>query len=750
MLHVFGIRHHGPGCARSLLGAIEALQPDVIVLEAPADVEPVFGLAGHQEMTPPVAMLLYPREEPARSVVYPLAVFSPEWQTLQWAIKNQRPIRAMDLPMSHRLALDAQQSEENLFQPASSVPDVPRWRADPLAVLAEAAGYQDHELWWEEQVERRNNATGLFEAILEAMRAVREEFPETSKKDLLREAFMRKTIRSVIKQGFQNIAIVCGAWHSPFLDQMAIDGKRQGCQIREDNARLKGLPKLKMVATWIPWTHARLAYRSGYGAGVYAPGWYAHLWESAQEAPTRWVVQAARLLRNKDLGASSASIIEARRLADALAALRELRAPGLQELNEAILTVLCHGEAAPLQLIHDKLEIGDRLGAVPPETPSVPLAEDVQRLQKSLRLKPSTQTRVLDLDLRNDYPREQSRMLHRLRILGIHWGEVQSSGSNLSTFHEVWKLAWEPEFAISLIEANLWGNTLLTASSARIIHRAEQSTALEEVVQFLDVAIHADLGSVLPVLIQQIQNTSAVSTDVVQLMNALPALARLVRYGNVRGTETAQLEPVLASILTRVCVGLPAACAAVDDDVAEQIVSGLIQTQQALDILQRVELNDLLHERLQQLIRGEAHGLIRGWATRNLLEQQLLDAGALEQLTSQALSPGNETAQAAAWINGLLRGSGLLLIHQEIVWRVMDRWLAQLPESVFVEMLPVLRRAFANFSPAERRQMGEQVKHFDIRTSPESGSPHPGDLSIDPLRAAKVLPVLARILGASQ
>ena len=186
---------------------------------------------------------------------------------------------------------------------------------------------------------------------------------------------MRKTIRAVGKDGFSNVAVVCGAWHAPVLDAEGIAGKRLGCKIKDDNERLSGLPKVKTTATWIPWTYSRLTYRSGYGAGIHSPGWYAHLWESNDDAPTRWLATAARLLRAKDLDASSASIIEARHLADALAAIREIRSPGLAELTEAILTVLCHGEPAPLRLIRSALEIGDVVGEVPPEMPSVPLAQ---------------------------------------------------------------------------------------------------------------------------------------------------------------------------------------------------------------------------------------------------------------------------------------------------------------------------------------------------------------------------------------
>ncbi len=277
------------------------------MLEGPPDAQDLLSWVAHQDVKPPVAILVYPADEPRRAVYFPLAVFSPEWQTLQWAASNAVPVRFMDLPQSNQLALEkagedqaatAEESDgEEPEDEQNSSPDAPRWRVDPLAIMAEAAGYQDHELWWEDQVERRCDASQLFAAIHEAMTAVRAEFPEVQPRDLLREAHMRKTLRAVTKEGFQNVAVVCGAWHVPVLDAEALAGKRPGCKIKEDTERLSGLPKLKTTATLIPWTYSRLTYRSGYGAGVQSPGWYAHIWNSNDEAPTRWLATAARLLR---------------------------------------------------------------------------------------------------------------------------------------------------------------------------------------------------------------------------------------------------------------------------------------------------------------------------------------------------------------------------------------------------------------------------------------------------------------------
>ena len=65
--HLFGIRHHGPGCARSLRLALEALNPDIVLIEGPPDAQEVLPLMRHKAMTPPVALLIYAPDTPVQS-----------------------------------------------------------------------------------------------------------------------------------------------------------------------------------------------------------------------------------------------------------------------------------------------------------------------------------------------------------------------------------------------------------------------------------------------------------------------------------------------------------------------------------------------------------------------------------------------------------------------------------------------------------------------------------------------------------
>ena len=80
-VHVLGVRHHGPGSARSVAAALAELRPDAVLIEGPADAGPLLKLAAAEGMTPPVALLAYAVDNPAHSAFWPFAVFSPEWHT---------------------------------------------------------------------------------------------------------------------------------------------------------------------------------------------------------------------------------------------------------------------------------------------------------------------------------------------------------------------------------------------------------------------------------------------------------------------------------------------------------------------------------------------------------------------------------------------------------------------------------------------------------------------------------------------
>ncbi len=763
--HIFGIRHHGPGCARALREALERLEPDIVLVEGPPDAHAVLPLLTHPAMKPPVALLIYAPDAPAHAVYYPFTSFSPEWQAMSYTLTRNIPARFIDLPQTVRLAQEMAAAKDETSEkpvaaemkagpemlpaadavaeaaPEAPTTDAPAVRDDPLAMLAEAAGYSDHELWWERQIEQRQNANDLFDGILEAMTALRSDLTPEDEEEALREAHMRQGIRAAEGEGFARIAVVCGAWHTPALAQRD--------DAKGDAALLSKLPRTKVAATWIPWTNSRLSWRSGYGAGVGSPGWYEHIWTTTDRMGTRWMSRAAHLLRSEGLDVSSASVIEAVRLTEALAALRDLPMPGLDEMHEATLTVLCNGEEAPMTLIREKLEIGEHMGEVPPETPAVPLQRDLEARQRRLRMPANADSKEYDLNLRLDNERARSKLLHALRLLNIPWGEEGHVSSNVrGSFHEIWRVQWQPEFAVAIIEANVWGNTIETAATAAVRDAAAKADHLAELTELLDRAMLADLAGAVDDLLVHIQARAAVSADVRRLMDAMPPLARVARYGDVRGARAERVLPVVDNLYARIVVGLPQACASLDDDAANEMVESIERAHQAIDTLQRDDLRLAWQGALRAVMeRDGVHGLVRGRCCRLLLEKGAVDEEELRRLAGLTLSPAVPAPEAAAWVAGVLRGGAQMMMVQDGLWLALDGWLAALDGETFVALLPILRRAFSDFEAPARRTMGEKVKNLHHAVAAVATEAAGGAVAEE--RARRVLPVLAQVLGVT-
>lgn len=770
-VHLFGIRHHGPGCARSLVEALDALQPDCILVEGPPEADALLAHVGAPGLTPPCALLVYAPAAPQRAVFYPFAEYSPEWQAIRYANAHGVPVRLCDLPQSHRLAgaTDADDSAPK-EGPAAQAPggpsgdnageqndvqaDVqaspPSLRADPLAWLARAAGFSDSDTWWDHLVEQRSDGLDLFAAIAEMMTVVREQIgaEEGSQDDLLeqrREAYMRNMIRAAEKEGRQRIAVVCGAWHVPALARMPT--------AKSDNELLKGLPKEKLAATWTPWSYGRLAFAGGYGAGVVAPGWYQHVWERREQASLHWLTDVATLLRKHDLDASPAHIIEASRLADTLAALRERPRAGLDELLEAVRAVFCYDSDLPLQLIRRELLIKDRLGEVPPTVPTLPLIQDVQAQQKRLRMAVRADTQDIDLDLRQPAHLEKSVLLHRLAMLGIAWGSRQVVRGKSGTFHELWRLAWEPEFAIRLIEASVWGSTLEDAAAACAVGRGAAAPDLAALTGLMEQVLLADLRAAVAPLMARIQDASALTADLGFLLAALPPLVNVLRYGSVRGTDTAALASVVDGLVARTCVALPFGMRGLADEAAGALLAQLIAGDAAIRLLQDEEHGAAWFAALDAAARSEAtHPLLAGRAVRILTEQghwPMSEASRhLLLLCSRAVAP----LAAAQWLEGFLQGSGTLLVHNDELWHAIHGWVLSLPGDTFTELLPLLRRTFGSFAAPERRQLAERASAGIVGTAGTAGAPalaRGGTQAVDASRARRVLPIVATIFGGA-
>ncbi len=755
-LRVFGIRHHGPGTARALLAELAAFAPDCVLVEGPPDADDLIHWLAHPAMVMPVALLVYRPDEPKRGAFYPFAAFSPEYRALRFALERGIEAAFMDLPRRHALAAGA---------PAAMPP------AEPFDQLARITGHASYEAWWNLAIEQGGADADLFPAVLEMMGEIRraaesaEAGADSGEVDDgrvaarrtadQREAHMRQRIRRAAAEGHQRIAAVCGAWHAPAL----VDALT--AMPDADAALLADLPSVAVESAWVPWTYGRLTQAGGYGAGLASPGWYDHLWTAGElgldpsQMSARWLSAAAALLRQEGLDTSPGHVIETVRLAEALAAMRWRPYPGLPELEEAALSVMCGGSEEPMKLIRRRLIVGERMGMVPPDVPAVPLQRDLSAQQARLDLPPEPEARPLALDLRQETHLERSRLLHRLNLLDIPWGApVKAAGRPSGTYAEQWQLQWTPELSLRVITAAVWGNTVRDAAAARAEEMAAAAVELPELTALVDRAIMADLPEAMPAILSRIEEQAALSRDaghahVAHMLAALPPLADVLRYGGLR--QTAEHLPLLRRVfdhlLTRACLSLPAVCVSLDEKAAADMVDRVTAAGSAVRLIQDPEATQRWHDALLKLAdRAAVQPIVAGRATRLLHDGAALRAEGVMTRLERALTPGGspEVARYAAdWLDGFLRDSGLLLVHDRRLWNAIDRWLVGMGDERFQFVLPLLRRTFADYPETVRRQLQDRLRQTERGPRPD------GKIAarFDGERAAAVVPALGRLLG---
>ncbi len=72
MIHILGIRHHGPGSAKNVKEFLETVKPDIVLVEGPPEADPLLQWVNHAELKPPVAILVYQPDDPQSFIVLSL------------------------------------------------------------------------------------------------------------------------------------------------------------------------------------------------------------------------------------------------------------------------------------------------------------------------------------------------------------------------------------------------------------------------------------------------------------------------------------------------------------------------------------------------------------------------------------------------------------------------------------------------------------------------------------------------------
>jgi hypothetical protein len=739
--HVFGVRHLSPGGAWHLRATLDAVRPKVVLIEGLADAADLVPDLTRPGTRPPVAILAYTDSVPVRTLVYPLANYSPEYQALVWAKENRARVEFIDLPSDiflglqdlevERLAKEGARAEPTVEAGRPASPGSPAWRPEPERSvyhrIAEYCDEPDYDTYWERRFEHNLSRESYRSASLALGSALRDELdpPVWRAENLVREAFMRRRIREVLADGVkpEQAVVVVGAFHAPAL------GPELPAMTDEELARLR---RRSSKLTLMPYSYFKLSSQSGYGAGNHAPAYFGLVWEmmnagGLDELPHRYLSELVRHLRRAGTHRSTAEVIEGVRLARTLAALHDGAAPTLADLQDAAVTLVGHGERSTLAEALAHINVGTAIGELPPGVSRTSIQEDFDRLMARLKLEKYRKTvaEELTLDLRENrhvktaeaafLDLNRSTFFHRLRVLDVGFAKPLPTGQQAATWAERWKLQWSPESEIALVEAVLLGETVELAAAFKFKQVLEAATGIDAAADAVRDACQCGLATSMDLARARLQELAAASADLKAIAHAAAQLSAVARYGDVRKFDPAPLLPLMEALFAQGALALHAA-AACDNQAAKHLVVSIDELNRvSLEHHERVE-GELWLGRLRKLSDADDRNpILSGYACAVLLERGLMANEDVSREVSRRLSPGIPADLGAGWFEGLSKRNRAALLARQPLWQELAGYVQSLDDEQFKRAIVFLRRAFGAFAPHQKRQICENLaEHWGV------------------------------------
>lgn len=728
-LPIFGIRHLSAAGACFVREYLEETQPDCVLIEGPSDATELLSHFSHKDLQLPIAILAYTRQLPVDTLLYPFASYSPEYQAICWAHENKRTVRLIDLPCANMISLHRQKNQESFLLHDNDQPEQPArqhlqayhdLQHHVYQQLALLGGEEDYESYWERHFEHTTSKEQYMQALdwqtsqIRHMLEAQEQSaaPVAFSYNLLREAYMKRQIVQAAQEGYDpaRMAVVCGAYH--------VAGLRHALPPMSDE-ELAALPALDTDLTLMPYSFFRLSSQSGYGAGNAAPAYYQDMYQCRAQGqladfPAHYMSRLGRVLRFDGNPVSTAAVIEAVRLAKGLSSLRQGGLPHLQDLHDAAISCMGHGELSELATAFAKVDVGTRIGFLPEGMSQTPVQADMERQLKRLKLEryKTPVMQEIDLDLRENrqvknkesafLDLERSCFFHRLAFLGIDFAQPALRHQDSATWAERWHLQWTPEAEIQTVESNLKGESIEIAA---YYAWRERLLAAQDVVQAATLvrdAYQCALTEQMDDALRRLQSMGVDSADFVEISQAAHQLSLLTQFGDIRKLDTECLLPILSQLFFRASLLLNDA-ASCDHQAAKAIMTGMEQMQRMAREQPNVLPASAWQGALQTLARrDDRHTGLSGLAFSVLLETGQVGEDECNREIARRLNAGAPADMAASWVEGLLSRNRYALLSRLFLWKELDAYVQSLPEEEFYRCVVYLRRAFGSFQPAEK------------------------------------------------
>ena len=475
----------------------------------------------------------------------------------------------------------------------------------------------------------------------------------------------------------------------------------------------------------VPYSFRRLDSFDGYQSGMPSPAYYQALWERGPEGAAQGLVEAvAGRLRQRRQPVSTADLIAARATAEGLATIRGHEHPARADVLDGLASALVtdalevplpwtargtlHTGSHPVVVEMIAALSGTRVGRLHPNTPAPPLVHDLEAELERAGLRDPGEH---DLDLTRAADAERSRLLHRVRVLGVP-GVRRERGPRTGrdpVLREHWRVKAHPDRLTAVIEAGAYGATLADASAAMLTERAASAGRdVDRLAEVLFDAALTGLAQVSDETLDLISRTIAVAPEPGPLGKLLAVALTMWRHDEVFGTARSPMLGTVLEAATRRILWLvegihggpapaePArigALVACRDAVRHAGAALSLDVAGSLEIAARVAAQPSAPPDL----RGAAFGFRWSLAADDLPDPVRVVRGAFLPPT------------AGDWLAGLFALAREEVLHDEAVLALLDDLISAMGADDFLIAVPALRQAFEFFPPRERALLAERL-----------------------------------------
>ena len=704
-MKTFGIRHFSPAGAYFVRKFLNENRPDVVLIEGPADFDFLMDDIVSKNLLPPFAIMAYTKEVPIETVLYPFAVYSPEYQAILWARENNKECHFFDLESNIMLGLESKNEDEII----SDAPDKIHDKEKTLDF--------DMESFWERVLEQSEDMNAYKSGSALFGESLRNE-DEVSLRDIIRESFMKRKIKEIIDSGIdsEKIVAITGAFHTSAIQ--SLDGAMT-------DKEYDSLKKKDSNITLMPYSYYRLSKRTGYGAGNTAPAYYELLWQGFIKNDKtyherKYLSLLAKYIREHGGIVSSAQVIEATMLSRSIANLRGGSIPTLVDLKDAGITCMGGGSFGEMAMGFAQSDIGTKIGVVPQESMKTSIQSDFLSRLKALKLEKYKElvATPLQLDLRENLrvkskesaflDLNRSFFLYRLVTLGIDFAKIERNRQDNATWAENWILQWTPEAEIQIVESVLKGDTIDEAVAFVLGERLNNAISISEIADIIEAAFNCGIPKIVEGAGRKLDEMASGAVSIHEIAVTTSKLSDMILFGDIRKLDRKPLEPIVKRLCIRAALILAGESAC--DDMAAVILVEDIQSIHNVFVLHDFLDKDLWFDKLMEVSnRDDLNTKISGLATAILLDTGKTDENTLRIEVARRLSAGMPAELGANWFAGLSIRNHYALIGRLTLWESLSEYMDSLDEEEFRRSLVFLRRAFVDYSSKEKDMIAENL-----------------------------------------